>query len=139
VQSPGGASPAGGGASAPSTATGGGTKPDPCTLLSPDDLKAQLGVPFQPGNRSSTTECEWAKVGGFTATISLTIDDIGSSGWGCIGGGPTVPGVGDAACFDGGNGLLHVRHGSWDLVFLRTESVTQDQIVNVAKVAASHL
>jgi hypothetical protein len=138
--SPAGASPAGGGASASSTASGGGgSKPDPCTLLSPDDLKAQIGVAFQPDYPVPPDECDWAKVGGFTATITLTIKDIGSDGWGCILGAESVAGIGDAACFDGGNGLLHVRHGSWDLVFLRTESVTKDQIVNVAKVAASHL
>lgn len=79
--SPGGASPAGGGASPASTASGGGgTKPDPCTLLSPNDLKAQIGVAFQPGVPVPPNECDWAKVGGFQVTITLTIDDIGSSG-----------------------------------------------------------
>jgi len=145
------ASPAGssgGGSAAPSVAPsgaggGGGAKPNPCTLLSQDELKAQVGVPFGPGNLVGSTsaphvECEWAKEGAVTATISLSIDDTTPAGWGCLSGQP-VPGLGDAACFDGGNGLLHVRHGGWDLVFLRAEGVTQDQILNVAKAALSHL
>ena len=149
--------PAAGGASLPANGGGtptvsigsaggsvGGAKPDPCTLLTPDDLKAQLGAPFQAGvlvgsTSAPTVQCQWAKVGGYTATLSLSIDDIGSSGFGCLPPVQPVSGVGDEACFDGGGGLLHVRHGSWDLVFLGTESLTQDQIIGVAVVAVSHL
>jgi hypothetical protein len=147
--SPGGASPEAGTVPAQSAdsggggQSGGGTKPDPCTLLTPTDLKAKLGAEFQPGNLVGTTaaptvECEWAKQGGFTAWLTLAIDDIGSSGWGCLGTAESVPGVGDEACL--GDVGLHVKQGSWDLVFAGCGlCITNDQLIDVAKVAVSHL
>jgi hypothetical protein len=106
-----------------------------------DDLAAEFEAEFQTPNLVGTTEaphvvCEWAKEGEFTAWLSLAIDDIGSAGWGCLGGHP-VSGVGDEACY--GDVGLHVRHGSWDLVFYGVEEITEDQLIDVAKVAMSHL
>jgi len=148
--SPGGASPPAAGGSTQSQGpaggggqSGGGTKPDPCTLLTLGDLKAEFGVEFQPANLVGTTaapsvECEWAKQGGVTAFLTLAIDDIGSSGWGCLGTAQAVPGVGDQACL--GDVGLHVKRGSWDLVFGGCEGcITNDQLIAVAKVAVSHL
>ncbi len=147
--SPGGASPAVGTTPAQSTVSGGGgqsgggSKPDPCALLTPTDLMANLGAEFQPGNLVETTaaphvECEWAKQGGFTAWLTLAIDDIGSSGWGCLGKAEPVPSVGDEACL--GDVGLHVKHGSWDLVFYGCDQcITNDKLIDVAKVAVSHL
>jgi hypothetical protein len=112
-------------------------------LLAPTDLKAKLGAEFQPGNLVGTTaaqhvECEWAKQGGFTAWLTLAIDDIGSSGWGCLGTAEPVAGVGDEACL--GDVGLHVKKGSWDLVFGGCDQcITNDQLIDVAKVAVSHL
>jgi hypothetical protein len=129
-------------AAAGSPAAGGGAmKPDPCTLLTPADLEAAFGTGFQLGVLVGTptapsVSCQWPKQGGFVAWLTLTIDDIGAAGFGCIG--DPVPGVGDEACL--GLGGLHVRHGAWDFVFSAgSEDITEQQLIDVAKLAVSRL
>lgn len=130
-------------AGTPTPATGGSTKPDPCTLLSPADLKAEFGTDFQPGHLVGTTsaphvECDFAKQNGVTAWVTLYIDDIGSSGFGCLGNAQTIPGLGDQAC--GGGGSLHIKHGSWDVSFLAgSEEITDQQLIDLGRVVVSHL
>jgi hypothetical protein len=149
---PGAGTPAGGGEATAAGQTpgsdqasdaGSATKPDPCSLLTPDELKTQLDVDFQPGLLVGTpsaphVECQWAEQGKFVASLTLAMDDIGSAGWGCLGNAEPVPGVGDEACF--GDVGLHVKRGSWDLVFSGCEQCfTNDQLIDVAKVAVSRL
>ena len=135
----GGSSAAAGG----SGQAGGGTKPSPCSLLTSDDLKTAFGVPFGPSNLVGTTAdphvlCEWAKVGSYTADMTLAIDDIGPSGFDCpLGGVRPVAGLGERAYL--GCVGLHVKHGSWDLNFYGTESTTDQQLIDTAKAALSHL
>jgi hypothetical protein len=121
---------------------GGGTKPDPCTLLTPEDLAAQFGADFQPGVLVGSTsephvECDWAKQGGLTAVFYVWIDDIGASGFGCLDPTRPVSGIGDEACFDGG--YLHVKRGTWDLVFAGLEGTPDQPVIELAKVAVSRL
>ncbi len=115
----GAASPAGGG-------TGGGTGGgkvvgDVCGLLTPEELKAQLGVDFPPGTAKdvsgSTATCDWeASAGQSSALVSLSVEAFDQSMWNItkkLNGARPVPGLGDDAVF-GFLDVLNVKKGDRD-------------------------
>ena len=118
----------------------GASRPDPCSLLTPADLKAVLGSDFQPGTlvgslSDPSVQCEWAPPSLLSAPFSVYADDLGSN-FGCAGGTGPVGGLGRDACIDGGG--LHVNEGTWEMVLLGGEKVTKQQLIDLAKIAISH-
>ncbi len=155
-QSGGGTPAASAGANVGATA-GGAAKPDPCTLLTADELKAQLGTDFTAGQLDANTDlsgpgapaCHWApqKVTAYDiVTLSIeTLDESAKSlfdyGRGQAGARPAA-GVGDDAYLDV-IGSLSFTKGPWHLVLVigagSQRQTTDKQMIDLAKLVAARL
>jgi len=136
---------------------GGAAKPDPCTLLTADELKGQLGADFMAGKLDPNTdlsgpgapECHWnpQKVTAYDiVTLSIeTLDESAKSqfdyGRGQTGARP-ASGVGDDA-YLGVIGSLSFTKGPWLLVLVigvgSQRQTTDQQMIALAKLAVSRL
>lgn len=116
---PGGGS--GGGNAGGGNAGGGKVVGDVCGLLTPEDLKAQLGVDFPAGTAAdvsgSTATCDWeTQAGQSSALVSLSVEEFDSTMWDKtkkLDGARPVPGLGDDAVF-GFLDTLNVKKGDLD-------------------------
>ena len=151
-QSGGGTSPARAGATA-----AGATKPDPCTLLTADELKGQFGADFMAGQLDANTDlsgpgtpaCHWdpQKVSAYDiVTLSIeTLDESAKSlfdyGRGQTGA-RAASGVGDDAYLDA-IGSLSFTKGPWHLVLVigagSQRQTTDQQMIDLAKLVAARL
>lgn len=128
----GAATPAGGGAATPppgggSTPPGGGSSADGkvvgdvCGLLTPDELKTQLGVDFPQGTvkqvSGSTANCDWETSSGLSgALVSLTVEEFDEGQWKIakkVEGARPQSGLGDDALF-GFLDVLYVKKDNLD-------------------------
>ena len=122
---PGGSAGPGGGATGGNAtggnAGGGKVVGNVCGLLTPEELKAQLGVDFPPGTAKnvsgSTATCDWeAQAGQSSALVSLSVEAFDSTMWDMtkkLQGARPVPGLGDDAVF-GFLDVLNVKKGDLD-------------------------
>jgi hypothetical protein len=122
---PGGSTEPGGGSAAGNAgggnAGGGKVVGDVCGLLTPEELKAQLGVDFPPGTAKdvsgSTATCDWeTQAGQSSALVSLSVEEFDSTMWDKtkkLNGARPVPGLGDDAVF-GFLDSLNVEKGDLD-------------------------
>lgn len=112
----GGAAPAGGGAPANGKVVG-----DVCSLLTPAELKAQLGVDFLAGTAKdvsgSTATCDWEVQGvQASALVSLMVEQFDQGQWNIakkLTGARPQAGLGDDALF-GFLDVLYVKKGDRD-------------------------
>ncbi len=120
--------PAGGGApTQPGYGTAGGGSGsgkvvgDVCSLLSPAELRAQLGVDFPPGTEKlvsgSTATCDWeSSAGQSSAIVSLSVERFDQAQWNItkkLNGARPQSGLGDDAVF-GFLDVLYVKKGNLD-------------------------
>ncbi|MBA3876346.1 MAG: hypothetical protein C0498_05330 [Anaerolinea sp.] len=116
---PGGSAQPGGGSGGGNA--GGKVVGDVCGLLTPEELKAQLGVDFPAGTvkfvSGSTATCDWeTPVGQSSALVSLTVEAFDSTQWDMTkkrDSARPVPGLGDDAVF-GFLDVLWVKKGDLD-------------------------
>jgi hypothetical protein len=112
---------AGGGSAAGSSSSSGKVVDNVCGLLTPEELKAQLGVVFPAGTEAqvsgSTATCDWEVQAGLSgAIVSLTVEAFRAAQWDMTKkgqGARPVPGLGDDAVF-GFLDTLNVKKGSLD-------------------------
>jgi hypothetical protein len=146
--------PAGAGATAP---TGGGSSingkvvADVCSLLTPAEMKAQLGVDFPPGKvpevSGSTATCEWqTPAGQSSALVSLSVEQFDQGQWNIakkLNGARPQSGLGDDALF-GFVDVLYVKKGDRDftiqVVMMPAPSGSLDEAkIELAKLVLSRL
>jgi hypothetical protein len=101
-----------------------------------------LGEDFRAGTlvgslTSPTVECEWGPQANLQgAPFSVTVDDLGSR-FGCVGGSGPVDGLPVEACSDPGG--LHINEGTWEMVLLGGEQVTNRQLIDLARIAIGRM
>ena len=151
---PGGGSGGGsssGGSSSGGSSGGGKVVGNVCGLLTPEELKAQLGVDFPPGVAKdvsgSTATCDWEAQGGQSgALVSLSVEEFDSTQWNMmkkVNGARPVPGLGDDAVF-GFLDVLYVKKGDLDftiqVVIMPAPSGSLDAAkIELAKLVLSRL
>jgi hypothetical protein len=174
VAGPGAGTPAGGGEATGAGQTpgsdqtsdaGSATRPDPCSLLTPDELKTQLDVDFQPGVLDPISAasglggilkayCTWnPQQSDVFRSVSLTIHATGTDAPANFEAGRTVgntkpaPGVGDDAYLILGSGpgtnfTVSFKKGPWylDLTMSGADwQPTETQLTELAQLAAARL